>query len=191
MTNPFTRGLLASWVVAGVLVATPITYSSPDVPKPIPDNSSTTSTLSIPDNYLITTLTVQINVTHTFDSDLVISLVSPGSAVTVQLANSVDGSGDNFTDTIFDDAAGTSISAGTPPFTGSFRPEQPLSGFNGLNINGTWTLQVADTATLDTGTLNSWSITADSAAAIPEPSTYALAGMALAGLAFWKRFSTR
>ena len=72
------------------------------------------------------------------------------------------GSGQNFgtgandcsgTPTVFDDAAATSITTGTAPFAGTFRPEGLLSTFNGKAINGTWRLRVSDTAALDTGTV--------------------------------------
>ena len=39
------------------------------------------------------------------------------------------------------------------PFAGSFRPESPLSAFNGKSVNGTWKLRVTDTAALDVGTI--------------------------------------
>ncbi len=60
------------------------------------------------------------------------------------LTSNLGGTGDNFTDTTFADSATTSISAGAPPFTGSFRPLSPLSALNGKNIAGTWQLLVLD-----------------------------------------------
>ena len=75
------------------------------------------------------------------------------------LANRRGGSGDNFTDTVFDDEAATAIGAGSAPFTGSFRPEQPLSAFDGKPVDGTWKLRISDQAAQDIGTLNSWGIT--------------------------------
>ena len=57
------------------------------------------------------------------------------------------------TPTVFDDAAATAISAGTAPFAGTFRPESPLSAFNGKAVTGTWKLRATDTAALDTGTV--------------------------------------
>ncbi|OZV66248.1 T9SS type A sorting domain-containing protein, partial [Winogradskyella aurantia] len=53
----------------------------------------------------------------------------------------------------------TSIVDGTAPFTGQFRPEEPLSTFNGVDADGTWTLNFCDSANGDTGTFNSWAIT--------------------------------
>ena len=84
-----------------------------------------------------------------------IDLISP-AGTTVRLANRNGSSGDNFTSTVFDDEAATAISAGAAPFTGSFRPVQPLTAFDGQTIAGTWTLRVADVAGEDVGTLSAW-----------------------------------
>jgi hypothetical protein len=70
----------------------------------------------------------------------------------------VGGSGDNFTGTIFDDQATTAIASGTPPFTGRFRPAQPLSALLGEDPNGTWSLEITDFFQQDQGTLTAWSI---------------------------------
>ena len=59
----------------------------------------------------------------------------------MRLSNRNGGSGDNFTNTVFDDEAATAISPASRPFTGSFRPFQPLSAFDGQAIAGTWTLR--------------------------------------------------
>jgi subtilisin-like proprotein convertase family protein len=99
-----------------------------------------------------------VNVTHTWDADLRMTLRSPGGTV-VPLVTNRGGSGDNFNDTVFDDEAATPISAGTAPFAGAFRPESPLAVFDATPSAGTWTLNVADNAPADTGTLNSWGIT--------------------------------
>src|SRR5262249_39271161 len=69
------------------------------------------------------------------------------------------GSGQNYINTVFDDQAAISITAGAPPFTGSFKPEGSLSTFNGINANGTWTLQIIDAfPPADNGTLTAWSV---------------------------------
>ena len=106
----------------------------------------------------ITDLNVMIgSITHTFDGDLTIDLIGPDDT-TVQLVNHRGGGGDNFTNTVFDDEALTSIAAGSPPFTGSFIPEQPLSNFDGKSPNGLWRLRVRDTVSQDTGSINAWSL---------------------------------
>ena len=85
----------------------------------------------------VSNLTVKINVSTTWASDLDIYLVSPAGTV-IELSTDNGGSGDNYTDTVFDDNAATLITLGTAPFTGSFRPEQLLSTLNGQSGNGVW-----------------------------------------------------
>jgi subtilisin-like proprotein convertase family protein len=107
----------------------------------------------------VSNLTVKIgNLTHTFDGDLLITLISP-SGTRVVLSNRRGSSGDNFVNTVFDDTAATPIASGTPPFTGSFKPDGVLGTLNGQNANGTWALEINDLASGDSGTLSAWSIT--------------------------------
>jgi hypothetical protein len=68
------------------------------------------------------------------------------------------GTGENFTDTVFDDEATTPISGGSAPFTGSFRPEGALSDLDGIPAAGTWILEITDDAGGDTGELVAWSL---------------------------------
>jgi subtilisin-like proprotein convertase family protein len=68
------------------------------------------------------------------------------------------GSDIGYINTVFDDSAATSIDNGTDPFTGTFKPDQPLASFIGKPPSGTWTLLVDDVAIGDTGVLNSWSL---------------------------------
>jgi len=133
------------------------TVSSTDVPKSILDYTTTTSTLLVSGAGGLTDVNVTLNIMHTWDSDLDVYLTSPSGTV-VELFTDVGSSGDNFVNTTFDDEAATSIVAGTAPFTGSYRPEGLLAGFDGEDPNGTWTLSVTDDAGGDQGTLNSWSI---------------------------------
>ena len=103
--------------------------------------------------------TVQINLTHTYDSDLKIQLIAP-DGTTVLLCNGVGGGGDDFTNTVFDPNATTPVAAGSPPFTGTFIPQGTLGMMNnGQNGNGTWTLRVVDQYAADFGNMISWSIT--------------------------------
>src|SRR5262249_50548074 len=50
-------------------------------------------------------------------------------------------------------------------------PLQPLSAFDGQSLQGTWTLQVLDTATGNVGALNSWSLHASQAIPDTGPGT--------------------
>src|SRR5439155_2680991 len=103
----------------------------------------------------------QVRLNHTFDSDLVLTLIAP-NGLAVVLSNHRGGSGDNYgsgandctgTFTTFDDLQLTPIAAGAAPFAGGFKPEQLLAGTFPSPIDGQWKLQVADTSPVDTGTL--------------------------------------
>ncbi len=102
---------------------------------------------------------VEINITHTYTSDLEITLVAPGGATSVLLSSNNGGGGNDFTNTVFRADAFTSIESGAAPFTGDYQPEGDLSNFDGINADGTWTLEICDDAGQDVGTLDSWEIT--------------------------------
>ncbi len=132
-------------------------FNSTDVPRAVVDGGVMTSTLNVPSSIEIADINVSLDISHTYDEDLIVQLISP-MGTNVTLFSGVGGSLDNFTATTLDDEAATSINAGTPPFTGSFMPHQPLSAFDSQDGLGTWTLRVEDTSLADGGTLNSWSI---------------------------------
>lgn len=136
-----------------------LTYESSDVPLAIPDGPgrSVESLLTINDYYPITDVNVILTITHTFVFDLAIYLEAPDEDV-VRLYFHCSASGENLTDTHFDDEASIAICAGAPPYTGTYRPNHPLTPFDGRRNNGTWILRVADDAALDVGTLQSWSL---------------------------------
>ena len=146
----------------------------------IPDNtcpgiSSPITIASMPYALPSANIRVRINITHTNDVDLRIFLLSPTGQV-LNLVASSGGAGDNFTNTIFTDAATQNINVlgtSSAPFSGTYKPAGSLAGNCGItgNVstfgaigggsvmpNGTWTLVVIDGATTNTGTLNSWSI---------------------------------
>ncbi|MFM7148306.1 MAG: S8 family serine peptidase, partial [Gemmataceae bacterium] len=127
-------------------------------PTPIQDLTTTVSTITITQAVQIQDINVQVNITHTYDSDLHLYLRGP-DGTEVSLVRYRGTSGDNFNNTILDDEAGTSVSRGKAPFSGSYRPEALLSAYDGKVTTGTWTLFVYDRSSLDTGTLNSWSLT--------------------------------
>ena len=102
---------------------------------------------------------VRLNVSHTNDGDLRAYLIAP-DGTRILLTYHHGGSGDNLTNTIFDDEAAVSIAAGTAPFNGRYRPEwNDLFLLDGKNANGTWTLEITDANRKNTGTLLSWSLT--------------------------------
>jgi subtilisin-like proprotein convertase family protein len=133
--------------------------TSTDVPAPIVDFVATTSKLTAPalDGNIVD-VNVTLDITHTYDADLRITLISPAGTRVLLTAND-GGAGDDFDGTTFDDQAPTGISRGAAPFAGSFRPRSPLAALNGELAAGEWQLEVADQFELDVGTLNSWSLT--------------------------------
>lgn len=103
---------------------------------------------------------VCINVTHTYDSDLKIRLVSP-NGTTILLANNNGGSGDNFSNTCFAaNGADGSVNGGTAPFLGTYSPFNSINTFNnGQDPNGTWQLCALDEVPADHGSVLSFSVT--------------------------------
>lgn len=153
---------------------TVITYVSPDVPVAIPDGPSgiAESYLTIPEYYQILDVNVILSITHTYDQDLRIYLDAPyDDENVVILAYECGHAGDNYSGTAFDDEASSAICANEAPFTGSFRPDDPLELLDGRRTNGTWILRVTDNWHSDTGTVDGWrmEITIDTTVAAHEP----------------------
>jgi uncharacterized repeat protein (TIGR01451 family) len=101
-----------------------------------------------------------VGIDHTFVNDLKVSLTSPGGT-TILLINQTDGGGNNFCQTVLSDEAVNPIQgvvSANAPFTGSFTPANPLSGFDGEIANGTWTLSVQDFFSQDTGNIRAFSV---------------------------------
>jgi subtilisin-like proprotein convertase family protein len=143
-----------------VAAGPPASYSTGNISVPLPDVSTVEIPIVVSGTGPVADVNVKVRLNHTFDGDLELRLVAPDGTI-VMLSDNRGSSGDNFgsgandcsgTPTTFDDSAATAISAGTAPFAGSFRPDSPLSGVNGHEMNGTWKLRVSDTAGLDTGT---------------------------------------
>jgi subtilisin-like proprotein convertase family protein len=138
-----------------------ITQTSGDVFVPTVDEGAIASDISINSVAVfgrVLDVNVSINLTHTWDADLDVYLISP-SGTRVRLFDDIGGSGNNFTNTTLDDEAATAITAGVVPFIGSFRPEQPLSTFDHEKPQGAWRLEVSDDFPGESGTLDNWSIT--------------------------------
>jgi subtilisin-like proprotein convertase family protein len=143
----------------GVLDSGSQSFVSTDTPKFLRDTTITNSTIDVAGfTGDVTDVTVNLDITHAYDNDLTVTLIAP-SGNRVKLFSQVGGSLDNFTNTTLDDQATTLITAGFVPFTGSFRPMEPLSRFKSEPPNGTWTLEVNDVRSRDEGVLNNWSMT--------------------------------
>jgi subtilisin-like proprotein convertase family protein len=112
--------------------------------------------ISVPADRTITDVDVVVCITHRINDDIAIRLMFDGQSVLLSRHNG--GDSNDYFDTRFDDDAGTSITEGTGPFPGSYRPQQPLSIFNGRSAAGDWTMQVSSMFGASPGTLRNWSL---------------------------------
>ena len=190
-------GVVASLVSILALssAAEAITFTSPTGSYNIPDNNATGVTASInisgqPNISSFNSVTIS-GLTHTWYGDLR-AFLSNGTT-TVQLlstrwspdnATFLTGNGNadlNGNYTFATTGANWYTQAGLVPSATTYASFQSLSAFNGSSLNGTWTLNVQDRLSDDTGTFSSFSIDATS---VPFESNAAPAGMAIVFGAF-------
>ena len=133
------------------------TSNSTDVPQNIPDNNAAgvSSKILIATNKIIRDVNVTVNITHPWIGDLDLMLISP-SGKSVLLVASRQDDGVNYINTVFDDSALNTISLGTAPYTGTFKPEGTLSTFNNEESVGEWILKAVDSGPEDVGKIDSW-----------------------------------
>lgn len=133
-------------------------FTSSDTPTPIPDSGTAELELTVPTGNPVQDIDVHIDITHPFDSDLRLKLVSP-SGKRVLLGEALGTWGDDFTGTTFDDESETSIVSSLPPFTGSYRAVEELAAFARAPSGGTWKLQATDLRARYSGTIEAWGLT--------------------------------
>ncbi|MCB9283975.1 MAG: proprotein convertase P-domain-containing protein [Lewinellaceae bacterium] len=94
-----------------------------------------------------------------FLSDIIVRLRAPNGSI-LELTSNNGGTSDFYTQTCFTPTAVTPITAGSPPFTGNYKPEGSWTTLNGAPINGQWALLISDGAGPNfLGNFNWWSIT--------------------------------
>ena len=132
------------------------TYSSAPaavIPEALPPGPGTpqsvTDTITINDSGSINDVNVSVTFQHPEINDIGISLTDPSGAVTVVLISTEIGPGDGFSNVTFDDEAPGSwpgfITNGTCLVNQTYQPDPgSLADFDGLDVNGTWTLEVSD-----------------------------------------------
>jgi subtilisin-like proprotein convertase family protein len=154
---------------------TDVAYTGP--PVPIPDASAVGASVPLPvasgfgrlsritfsvDGTACDTTegSTTVGIDHTFVSDLVGTLTAPDGTQVVLFANT-GGSGNNICQAVFTDAAADSIQtavAADAPYTGDWKPVQPLSTVLGSVADGRWTFHVEDSAAVDTGNIRAVSL---------------------------------
>lgn len=98
-------------------------------------------------NLKILNTAVTVNLTHGRLSDEIIQLVSPDANSHYNRKSLfVQNVGANLTNTVIADSASRFFRSGAPPFTGLFKPDYLLNGFNGKNANGNWRILSTDKA---------------------------------------------
>jgi subtilisin-like proprotein convertase family protein len=116
------------------------------------------STVNVPVGTYSALQSINFSITHPWTGDLGIYLVSPDG--TVFLISDDNGGGNaNYTNTTISDAGATNITAGSAPFTGTYRPEEVAFSTYGGTFQGNWTLYVLDDASSDSGSLLDFTLT--------------------------------
>ena len=149
----FIRFLFLTYFSTVILFAGSVTVQD-NVSTPISDNSCFTKTFDVAVNGTVYETVMEVNIDHTWRGDLTVSLTSPAGTV-IDLTSNNGRSADNLY-VEFLDSATTSIVDDTTTHTVTVQrsPEQSLSALNNETIQGTWSLEVCDTANGDTGTYN-------------------------------------
>jgi subtilisin-like proprotein convertase family protein len=105
----------------------------------IPDLSTVSTTIDVAQDITIEHVLINLNISHTWAGDLVVTLISP------------DG-----TESVLVDRPGSSAAG---DYRGGINFTMETNASWGESSAGTWTLQIQDMEGNDVGTLNSWSLT--------------------------------
>lgn len=118
----------------------------------IADNTTSVCNVVVDRDLTIADLNVKLTLTHPNCGELRLLLRAPDGTQIVLFDHR--GNATTLKETLFDDAATTAIANGTGTFTGTFRPEQLLSAFDGKNARGTWQIIIEDTVPGNYGRFN-------------------------------------
>jgi hypothetical protein len=167
--NPLAGSFSGGQGSAGVYTAfgrvTTGTFSYGGFPMTIVDVSTITSDIRVPASAgKIRDLDVALNLFHSFDGDLDVSLTHVTTGTSLVLFNDVGGSNEGFIIRL-NDEAGTDIGTASNAkidgaITGTFNPAgvSTLDAFDGEDASGLWRLTIVDVSGGDTGTLFGWSL---------------------------------
>ncbi|MBU1637702.1 proprotein convertase P-domain-containing protein [bacterium] len=122
----------------------------------------TIDSIVITNDFTIEDLDVKVDITHGWVRDLTLILrhvPAQGSPDSVLLLNLYPyGFAEDMTQTWFADEASYWILEAAPPMTGSFRPMESLTKFNGRGAAGVWYMEFRDRWAVDTGRVNEWAL---------------------------------
>ncbi|MBP6374382.1 MAG: proprotein convertase P-domain-containing protein [Flavobacterium sp.] len=136
------------------------TLPSANVPLTIATTANVTvnSTLAVTENLTLTDVNVSVNITHSWVNDLTLTLISPAGTAVQLVARPCNNVRLNDINATFDDAGIPIVCANNPAISGTVKPTQVLSAFNGQTSQGTWTLRVLDSVNQDGGSIVGWSL---------------------------------
>ena len=115
-----------------------------------------TSSILLAEDLVIADVNVNLELSHAFLEDLVVTLISPlGTRIVLVSKNC--GNLDNIS-AVFDDGGGSINCSGNPAIGGIVKPLGLLSSLNGESTLGEWILEVEDTVSSDGGILEDFSL---------------------------------
>jgi Ca2+-binding RTX toxin-like protein len=143
-------------------------FASGTVHLEISTGADAVSEITVDGSGVITDLDVGLVITHTWVGDLEVVLTHVDTGTWVILVENPGRdtsefgcSGNNINATLSDEASqpvDDQCLGSTPTISGSVKPHDQLSAFDGESLGGTWELAVYDEATLDHGFLESWAL---------------------------------
>ena len=116
------------------------------------------SIIPISGNFILSDINVYVKVNHTYINELTATLISPGGIQIKVFDGLCTAENINNIDATFDDAGNTIVCANNPGVSGTVKSKENLTGFNGLNATGNWTLRIKDNGSGDGGSLVNWSM---------------------------------
>ena len=116
----------------------------------IPYNQTVSDTITVADSGTATSVSVAVDITHTYIGDLKIDLIAPDGTTKTLHNRSGNGSDD---------------------INQTYTPD-----FDGESIAGTWSLRINDNYNADDGTLNSWTLTINGGGSTTSSSVTSVSG---------------
>ncbi len=141
----------------------------------IPDNDpaglvNSLNITDMPDNAVVTGISIKFLLTHNSDMDLTINLKAPNGQI-LNLVNKQGGAGSNFTNTEINSTSTVSFASGKPPYVKTYAPDAVIGvgaenfvsiadNFDDLynKANGVWEFIVNDSKPYNEGKLHRWTI---------------------------------
>ena len=121
------------------------------------DPNTINSYIDFDEEVPLSSLTLGLDITHSYLSDLVVKLYAPSGKSAVILAYSCSASED--VNATFSQEAEAFECSNKPAISGLVKPLGSFEVFRGESIKGRWRLEIQDVAEIDGGSLNAFSMT--------------------------------